>query len=263
MYRRALEFAPSVEARGEALRGVAATGELGAASVVEGFLRDPALGAQAAEAYIALSVGGVDRAERQLLEVAKGNFSRELRQRAAEELRAMGRDPQRTVRAQGFLLDWWLVGPLPNPERKGLETKYFPEEVIDLKNMQNIGARRFRWQRFEGLSLDGAIDLVPVFRRSDERVAYAYAQIDSAAARDVLLKLGSNDGVACWLNGERLHSNNASREWQADQDTVRAALREGKNELLVKIANDGGAWAFSVRVTDAEGKPLVLPVSSL
>jgi hypothetical protein len=120
-----------------------------------------------------------------------GDFPRDIRGDAAGELRKIGRDPQQLILSQGYVVKWWLVGPMENNEGKGLETKYFPEDVIDLEHEQRIEARRFRWQEYKDLTLDGTIDLVPVFRGATTG-SRAYAEIDVPADRDVLFKMGSD-----------------------------------------------------------------------
>ena len=106
------------------------------------------------------------------------------------------------------------------------------------------------------MAVDGRIDLLPLFRRSEKVVTYAYTEIESAGARDVLFKMGSDDGIACWLNGERIHLKNASRNLKVDEDSVKAHLTAGKNKVLLKISQRDNDWAFLFRVTDPDGKPL-------
>jgi hypothetical protein len=65
--------------------------------------------------------------------------------------------------------------------------------------------------------------------------------------------------VYCWLNGELVHENPAARPWGEDQDVVKARLQQGTNRILLKVLQGGGDWAASVRITDPQGNPLVLP----
>ena len=89
-------------------------------------------------------------------------------------------------------------------------------------------------------------------------ITYAYTTITSPKEQDVLFKMGSDDGIACWLNDDRIHLNNAARGLQVDQDTVKARLKAGENKILLKIPNGGGDWQFSFRITDPEGTPMNL-----
>ncbi|HVR75522.1 MAG TPA: hypothetical protein VMT52_14395 [Planctomycetota bacterium] len=264
MYGRALETATEDEDRAAALRGLISLGEPEALETLAGLFKDPLLGADAARGSVDLAArlgasGNVDEAEKRLRTILVGDFPREVRNEALAELRALDRDPQRSARSQGFLVDWWLVGPMESRGGSGLEREYFPERVIHLVHEQRIGPRRFRWQPYREISLDGVIDLIPVFRRSDNRIAYAYTEIDEPAPKDVLFKIGSDDGVALWLNGERIHLLDRTRPLKKDEDSVKASLAAGKNRVLLKVSNDSGTWEFACRITDLDGKPLEVP----
>jgi hypothetical protein len=71
-----------------------------------------------------------------------------------------------------------------------------------------------------------------------------------------LFHVGSDDGIACFLNGERILFAPEPRAYRLDQDVAPGRLVAGKNEILLKTANVDGVWEFSVRVTDPTGKPL-------
>lgn len=263
MYTLALELARDDAQRHEALEGILAIADPRSVEQLEPLLADPLLGIEAAAGYVRLAAaigaaGDTDNAERRLRRVLTGKFPRDLVERAAEELRRIGRDPQRHVRAQGFVLDWWLTGPIQDPDGKGLGTVYFPERQIRLDQVELIGPRRFRWQKLSSLSVDGRIDLMPRFRRSERVLAYAYTEIEAKAAKDVIFKIGSDDGVACWLNGRRIHYNPAARGLVVDEDKIPARLEGGTNRVLLKVNNLGGDWGFVLRITDPAGKPLDL-----
>ncbi len=263
MFTRVLEIAREGSQRLEALRGLVAAGDPKEINRLEPLLQDPILGTEAARGYVSLAAalgksGDKAAAERHLMKIVTGDFPRDLKGQATGELRDLGLDPQGETRARGFVLDWWMVTPIRNPDGKGFDTKYFPEETIQLGEVNRIGARRYVWQKFQDMALDGRIDLLPLFRRTERVLTYAYTELDSPREQDVLFKMGSDDGIACWLNGERIHANNAARGLQVDQDVVKARLAAGKNKILLKITNNSGPWEFCFRITDPGGKPLQL-----
>jgi len=262
-YSRVLELAAEPELRVAALKGVIAVGDPKALDQVGGLLKDSALANEAARGLFLLAAkigaaGNKDKAAGSLMQIVTGEFPKDLRNQAVEELKKMGRDPQEAVRSQGFVLDWWLLTPIEDPDGKGLETEYFPEKVIDLVNEQRIGPRKFRWQKLTEVSLDGRINLLTSFRKTEKVLTYAYSELESPSEKEVVFKMGSDDGIACWLNGQRIHLNNAARGLQVDEDVVKGKLAAGKNRILLKISNTGGDWGFVFRVTDPDGKPLIL-----
>ncbi len=261
MFGKVLDLARDGGQRLDALRGLVEADDTRQLARVEGLVQDPQVGLEAARGVVKLAAtlgkgGDLPGAEIRLMKIVSGDFPRELKGRAVDEMKALGLDPQRRAHREGFVVDWWVVTPLPNGDGKGLERKDFPEEVVELDKEHRVGERRFRWQQISEVTIDGRVNLVPFFRRGENVVTYAYTELESAGARDALFKMGSDDGIACWLNGERLHLNNASRGLKIDEDVVKARLKEGKNKLLLKISQTDGAWEFAFRITDPEGKPI-------
>ncbi len=261
MFGKVLDLARDGGQRLDALRGLVEVDDTKQLARIESLVQDPQVGLEAARGVVKLAVslgkgGDLPGAEVRLMKIVSGDFPRELKGRAVDEMKALGLDPQRQAHREGFVVDWWVVTPLPNGDGKGLERKDFPEETVELDKEHRVGERRFRWQQISEVSLDGRVNLVPFFRRGENVVTYAYAELDCAAARDALLKMGSDDGIACWLNSERLHLNNARRGLKIDEDVVKARLKEGKNKILLKISQTDGSWEFAFRITDPEGKPM-------
>ena len=115
-----------------------------------------------------------------------------------------------------------------------------------------------RWQRVKDITLDGRIDLVPLFRKSEKSVTYAYTELESPSDQTVLFKMGSDDGLICWLNGEKIQSKPEPRGFQFDDDSVEAKLKAGVNKVLLKVGQQTGPWEFCLRVTGQDGKPMDL-----
>lgn len=74
--------------------------------------------------------------------------------------------------------------------------------------------------------------------------------IHSSIAQSVSFSLGSDDGIQVWLNGTRIHANNASRGVAPNQDTATGELSAGENFLVVKINNGGGGSGFYFQMNE-------------
>jgi mono/diheme cytochrome c family protein len=70
----------------------------------------------------------------------------------------------------------------------------------------------------------------------------AYFRTKLVSDREQLFEFGvsSDDGVRVWVNGKLVHSNFVSRGITQGVDAVKAQLRKGENELLIKVANGSG-----------------------
>jgi len=95
-----------------------------------------------------------------------------------------------------------------------------------------------------------------MFQPHNDVASYSYAEVTVPEEQDVLIKMGSDDDIICWLNGQQIHANPASRGLTVDEDVVPAHLVAGKNTLLVKVLNGAGDYAFCLRLTDRENKPI-------
>lgn len=85
---------------------------------------------------------------------------------------------------------------------------------------------------------------------------YLRTSIASPVAREAELQLGSDDGVAVWLNGKSVHKNKALRPLALGADKVRVALQKGANEVLVKVVNAGGTDGVAFDLVDPLGEAL-------
>lgn len=88
------------------------------------------------------------------------------------------------------------------------------------------------------------------------RAAYACTEVEAPKETEVKFKIGSDDSVVCWLNGEQIHAVKVSRGLTVDQDVVNAELRAGTNTILMKVLNEWGPWEFCLRITDGNDKPM-------
>ena len=75
-----------------------------------------------------------------------------------------------------------------------------------------------------------------------------YFRTKLVSDRDQLFEFGvsSDDGIRVWINGKLVHSNFVSRGVTQGIDPVKAELRKGENELLVKVANGSGPDGFMI-----------------
>jgi hypothetical protein len=160
-------------------------------------------------------------------------------------------------RAAGFVSDraWMIVGPFDNANGSALDTAYAPEQEVDFAKQCAGKTGTIRWFRHTGKRTDGFVDLASVLKPNEWTVAYAATHVDSPEARDVQLRIGTDDEAKVWLNGNLVLNSRVPRFAAIDQDIVSAHLRAGRNEILVKTCNRTESWGFYLRVTDVLGRP--------
>ena len=160
----------------------------------------------------------------------------------------------------GFIAEdaWWIVGPFDNAGGIGYNKAYIPEDAdqIDTAVEYSGKDKKVKWEKRQDDTLDGFIDLDRIFGGVDWVIAYAYTIINSPEERQVQLRIGSDDQIKVWLNGESVFRFSQDRSAILDQDIIPVELKAGENRILVKCCEEGTNWGFYVRLTDMDGSPL-------
>ncbi|MCH2104367.1 MAG: terpene cyclase/mutase family protein [Planctomycetes bacterium] len=121
-----------------------------------------------------------------------------------------------------------------------------------------LGDEDLRWERFQvnaapdGWFDTGRIDFLRELKVSSvsEACAYMYRSVRCARDTEVPVTLGSDDSLRIWLNGEIIHEFIGGRGLNIAEDEVTLPLKAGKNHILVKVVQSGGAWGFGARSVD-------------
>ena len=99
----------------------------------------------------------------------------------------------------------------------------------------------------------------------NDHSSYALITLESDSDQaGVEMKVGSDDSIKVWLNGEVVHTNAINRGAGDFQDTFEVDLVTGDNTLLVKVSERGGGWSMFVGIdadVNAVVKPFPPPVS--
>ena len=164
---------------------------------------------------------------------------------------------QRQWAAAGFVSDanWLVVGPFDNTDGIGFSEVYPPEQSIDVHATYQGKMEEITWVRAKDELADAYVDLARMFDENEWTVAYALARVTSPEDREAQLRVGRDDDVKVWLNGEEVLSKNVGQAAAIDQDIIPVNLKSGANEILMKICNRIGLWGLYLRITDTEGKP--------
>ena len=83
----------------------------------------------------------------------------------------------------------------------------------------------------------------------DDHSSYALFTLESdTVRRDAMMRVGSDDAIKVWLNGEVVHNNPVDRGASDFQDALRVDLLAGNNLLMVKVSERGGDWSMFVGI---------------
>ena len=99
----------------------------------------------------------------------------------------------------------------------------------------------------------------------DDYTSYALIQLESARPQQgVTMRVGSDDSIKVWLNGEVVHRNAVNRPSFGFQDEFQIDLVEGNNLLMVKVSDRRGAWRMFVGIDrSGDGDDRMVPDPNL
>ena len=207
-------------------------------------LADPDLASEAAYAAICIAeklpkadAQLANQTAAQLLEQCK---TPEVTKRAmAIRLKSAGPGP--------FIQDWLVCGPFAKPGVEDLseifKTPFGPE---------NPG-EKVQWKPTPH---EDGVNLGQLFPGHEHCAAYLKTQVVVPNDNDAFLLLGSDDGVKAWLNGAVVHEHDVNRGDVPDSDIVPIHLKNGSNDLMLKITQGTAGWSAHARIVGADCRPI-------
>ena len=147
---------------------------------------------------------------------------------------------------QGTVLGpWYQTGPFAADGKKGFETDFPPLQGVDLA--KPCGDKP--WQRHAEYEDGVIVDL----SAPGQAATFLYRVVQAPAAVTLPAFFGSDDGLAVWLNGERIVANPANRGSGPNQDQAQLKLRAGDNQLLLMIYNNQGGHSYYFSTSPTPG----------
>jgi len=211
----------------------------------------------------ALEQGKKDAALTAFQQAMKGARDEDQIKDLAKKLKDLGQ-PVDLPKHFGFLMDWKLIAPFTNVERKGFDTVFPPEEKIDLAAVYPGKNGDAKWTDFTSKDDYGQIDFNKPFTMLKEVTGYAYTEFESTEEREAQIRLGCKNGWKVWLNGELLFARDEyHRGAKLDQYKLPVKLQKGKNKILVKCCQNEQTeswtveWQFQLRVCNDTGTAIL------
>jgi alpha-mannosidase len=159
------------------------------------------------------------------------------------------------IPSDGYLRDWLVLGSFTGNTTRNMWKPFIREGAT--RPSENAIESKLRWRPLR--SPDAVIDFMrdaPFLSQHSECCAYCHVYVHVPTARQVRLLLGSDDGIAVWVNGQRVFLYEAQRACVLDENIVPVDLVAGYNTILLKVTQYGGAWAFACRMISNSGTPL-------
>lgn len=248
-YREALALAGTADERRQVLSGIAKVRSRDALDLAASFLQNAEVRpeAEAAVVQVAACTAGAwpEDTRRLLAEIAGSSASEDVRRRAAQLLQTMDRFGD-------FDMAWEVSPPY---FRAGADYAH----LFDIPFAPELpGARdQVPWQLMPvGMNPEQPwlLDLLALWG-GEQRAAYLRSRVWCDASRDLLLSVGSDDGVKAWWNGDVVVAQNVARAVAPDQNRATVHARAGWNTLMLKITQNVMGWGACVRFLNPDGSP--------
>ena len=138
---------------------------------------------------------------------------------------------------------WHMAGPfyVDGGSTRGFDHVFPPEQGIDLAKPMG----KLRWVAQPQFD-DGKVHGLSAGTNGS---TYLYRTITATAPKTITGYFGSDDGMAAWINGKKVISNDVPRGPAPNQDKAALALQKGDNHLLLKIHNNSGGHGFYFSTT--------------
>lgn len=244
-YRTVLQKARRPEEKKLILNALGNVADFDVLALIEQQMSDASVQTEAETAYL--------KAVKLVAGMRPGEMQAEFQRMAAANKR-FGERGQEVLdwlsKCDGHITVWLLSGPYTHPGSSLLDWAFPPEQA---------DAEKVEWRPVNGADgpytkfiQPGAINLGALVG-GDECAAYLRTSVYSEEKRQAILQLGSDDSVAVWLNGKRIHSNRVARAVKPLSDAIRVELEKGWNTLQMKIVQGSGEWGACARFANLDG----------
>lgn len=161
----------------------------------------------------------------------------------------------------GFVTRWHVAGPFDHGKGVGWARAYPPERGVNLgAAYEGKDGKQVKWVEHTTTHEKGVVDLNKVVAEIKGAVAYAYAEVESPADQQIEVRAGCINGLKIFVNGKQVFARDEYHHgMRIDQYAAKAALRKGKNEILLKVCQNEQTeawtknWMFQLRLCDAVG----------
>jgi len=247
MYVRAMELAERAEDKRLVLGGLGTADSPEALKLVMAYLKDPALQNEAALAVVQIAGRLQERDKARAREAVKAVLAviKDPRiRRAAQEI------VNEMEKHDAHILVWLASGPykVKGKDSRGVFAEAFAPEKPDAGDV--------KWVRLNKGGGAWSFNLEAMYGSLDHCAAYVRTQVWSPVDQDVQIEMGSDDALKAWLNGKSIHANYLNRGCSARQDLVKAKLKKGFNDLMLKVVEHEGGWGFACRIRKPDGSAL-------
>ncbi|HUT34470.1 MAG TPA: HEAT repeat domain-containing protein [Planctomycetota bacterium] len=230
-----------------------------ALKLVEPFLADEALKAEAAVAAVKVASSLIGSQP----DAAKAALEKLLDAAPTDDVKKQAQDALNLLdKFEDYVTAWEVAGPYTKSGKDGagLHDVVFPPEEA-LVGGASVPRDKVAWEVMppgggEKQFLPFHMDLDKKYAGKLNAAAYLRTNVWSPEDQKARLEFGSDDGAKVWLNGALALNAPQPRSFEVGKDKVEVALKKGWNAVLVKVWNGTGDWGAAARLRRPDGSQL-------
>ena len=134
---------------------------------------------------------------------------------------------------------WYRLGPV-DCGAQGFS--FLPDALVGRIHKSALDGAAAGWQQLRSHQ-DGAVTNLTALGNA---ATFLFRTVTAGSDMTHTIYLGSDDGIAVYLNGACLLANDCARGAAPNQDRVDLALKAGDNQWLLKIYNRGGGYSKNI-----------------
>jgi len=151
-----------------------------------------------------------------------------------------------TPRSAVVLSDWRVASPFAVTSVDGIDARYPPDQGVDLEaTYAGSGDATIAWKRLDQIEGAAASHTLGKASAQEARLSYLYRTLKVAKGCTVAVGWSCTERWAMALNGERIALGPAIAQAPAQGLVFELPLREGQNQLLIKVYTRKGTDRFS------------------
>jgi hypothetical protein len=169
---------------------------------------------------------------------------------------------------QGFVMNWLIVGPFPNPgerpDNKGYDIDYLKDYGTESGHIPAAGMEIKRpdgtvvkWQPYKSENATIGfflVDHLALEYEQEDILTYSACWLECDKDVDVQIRVGTDDGYKLWLDNKLLAAEHVYRACELDQESYPVTLTKGRHLILIKVDQDYGEFQFMLRIVTPDGK---------
>lgn len=161
---------------------------------------------------------------------------------------------EKVVAPAGVKLGGWsTLGPFDYNQGKGFEAPH-PADKLDLAGVyEGKGGRKVEWKKaeFNDGAVNSLMEVFPPDARSNVGI-YLHRTIDVANYTELPVSFGSDDTLTVRIDGKKIISSGEHRGAMPDQNVAVLKLAPGKHDLVMKVCQGDGDFAFYFQAKQPE-----------